>query len=111
METFIRHFIHQSLAFHLHEYAIFLCERLFAETPSIPHLLLMAQTYYESGQYNVAYHLLKFHSSKWDVPFRSNTLSSDPELTKSFFDFMDPQESIFYLFSLCCIKLEHYIDA
>ena len=110
MDTFFRHFVHQSLAFHLHENAIFLSERLFAESPSIPHLLLVAQTYYESGQYNIAYNLLKFHSSKWDVPFR-NLSSSDPEATKSFFDFMDPQESIFYLFSLCCIKLEHYIDA
>ncbi|KAF0973806.1 hypothetical protein FDP41_007193 [Naegleria fowleri] len=111
METFIRHFIHQSLSFQLYENAIFLSERLFAETPSIPHLLLVAKSYYESGQYNVAYHMLKYHSSKWDVPFKTNTSSSDTELTKSFFDFLDPQESIFYLFSLCCIKLEHYIDA
>ncbi|KAL9645999.1 hypothetical protein ABK040_000439 [Willaertia magna] len=136
MDTLLRHFIHQSLAFHLHENAIFLSERLLAEFPSIPHLLLVAQCYYESNQYQIAYHLLKEHSSKWDIPLPNTTSSNTGNNGNIFSNFksssgndknnnenniyntrnifleqMNPIENIFYLFSLCCIKLEKYTDA
>jgi anaphase-promoting complex subunit 3 len=106
METILHHNIQRSLTFHLYQNAIFLSERLFAQQPTFFNMFNVANSYYLSQQINTTYHFLKHHSTSWKI--YSLSTSTTTSLSPQDVQVMD---QIYYLYIMCCIKMEKLSEA
>jgi anaphase-promoting complex subunit 3 len=108
METYLLYHIERSLLFHLHQNAIFLSERLFAQFPSFQNMFTLANCYYTSGNIAMAYHFLKHHANSWKV---HTTASSSVPLSSLSAQDIQTLDQIYYLYIVCSMKLEKFTEA
>jgi len=101
-ELFLQQCIYDSLRMHLHSNAIFLGERLYAESKTLANLHLLATCHFNSGHYKRVYNLLFYTAKEWrpTIMMMSNTTIDH-----------DTSDLIHYLFAVCCCKLQKFKEA
>eukprot|EP00760_Papus_ankaliazontas_P004730 PhM_4_TR12046/c0_g1_i1/m.59882/K03350/APC3, CDC27; anaphase-promoting complex subunit 3 len=96
----LRHAVKHSLDLNLFENAIFLAERLFAESSTLEHLLLVATCYFRSGDIGTTYRLLRHHH-----PFENDHSTGHSNHHRiALYDCM-------YLFGTCQTRLQRWVEA
>jgi tetratricopeptide (TPR) repeat protein len=95
-DAYLKNAVTSSLQLHMYSNAVFLCERLYAEKQTLDNLHMLASCYHQSNQIKTAYHFLR---EKFDI-----WRTVDDQLRA-------PQQSIHYLYAICCISLQLFDEA